>query len=346
MRNLYAFAALLATCAVSLADPPRPGGPYRVAVGELAEIEIEAKDGTLGFHNPFPVSELFIREAVPRRKDAVSFIVQPRVAKIYNLTAWTVGERTGVTLVIDASVTPQPPKPIPPGPTPDPTPDPKPKPDPGPAPAPITSDHWFIVIEETSTRTLEMAQLLDFRKWDTLGARYRFYDPNSPDVKKQGYDKLVSTLNLKLPVLFVFDKAGNVVDARELPRTFEEIKKIKTGFTAPATPAPPPPPPPGDNPPTYRDSSQLRVRNETWGSPPAFNIGVANPVPKTPANVVPVKVQANPFVQRPVQDTTLATIAPVAAGANIRLPASTPGVRTITGAPLAGQFGITNCVSG
>ena len=333
-RFAYAFSALLATCTLSFADPPKPGGPYRVAVGELAEIEIEAKDGTLGFHNPYAPADLFIREVVPRRKDTVSYLVQTRSPKIYYLTVWTVGDKDGATLTIDASVTPNPvpPNPIPPTPKPGPNP---PDPMPQPKPVPITSDHWFIVIEETSLRTPEVAQLLDFKKWDTLGVKYRFYDPNSPDVKAQGYDKLVAQLKLKPPVLFVFDKAGNVIDARELPRTFEEIQKIKTGKI------PPPPPPPADEPPVYRDSSQLRARNEQWGNPPSFNIVNVIPQPTKP-----VGVQANPFGNRPAQDFTLATTALTVAGVNTRFQATTQTGRTTIGVPLAGQFGITNCVSG
>lgn len=230
-RFLIAIAVLLILCPFVWASPPVPGGPYKIKVNDVAEIEIVLEKGkALGFHNPYDATSLFIREATPRREGTVSYIVQPRTAKVYLLTVWTVGEKDGATLVIDASES-LPPIPIPPKPDPvPPTPVP-PKPDPVPPvpPSPITSDHWFIVVEETQDRTPEMAQVLDFAKWNTLGVKYRFYDKDSPDAKKYGYDALASKFGLKLPVLFVFDKAGNIVSARELPKSFDEIKKLRMG---------------------------------------------------------------------------------------------------------------------
>lgn len=233
MNKFYvAFGVLCAVVSQLSAAPPIPGGPYKVSVGDVTEIEItEFKEGTLGFHNPYDVTELFMREATPRRQGTVSFIVQPKKAGIYRLSVWTQGEKTGATLIIDASGnSPSPPSPQPQPPTPNPPqPDP-PRPTP---PTPITSDHWFIVVEEDTERTPEVAQLLDFRKWDKLGVHYRFYDDDSPDAVRLGYPKLIQKFNLKEPALFVFDKTGNLISASELPKTFAEIERIRDGAVVP-----------------------------------------------------------------------------------------------------------------
>jgi hypothetical protein len=136
VRWLNAACVLLLFAAPLSAAPPKVSGPFKAAPGDVIEVEIEQdKAGKIGFHNPYDPSQVYVREAVPRREGTLCLIIQPKVQydsngqvdlaksqQMYRLTVWTVNESTGATLVIDATGG----APVPP---------PKPKPDPVPPPA-------------------------------------------------------------------------------------------------------------------------------------------------------------------------------------------------------------------
>lgn len=126
-RIAYVSTLALALASSASAAPPKVGGPYKAAVCDVIEVEIEAdKGGEIGFHNPYDVTTIFIRDAVPRRQGTVAFIIQPKEKAVFRLTVWTVGEKTGATIIIDATGGVVPPKP---GPDPKPPEPPTPQPD-------------------------------------------------------------------------------------------------------------------------------------------------------------------------------------------------------------------------
>lgn len=225
MRYVWCVLLCLATSVVSLAAPPKVIGVTSARVGEIVEVEVEAdKAGKIGFHNPYDVTSLFVREAVPRREGTLCLLIQPKVAGVYRLTLWTAGETTGTTLAVDASGQAIP---VPPGPGPGPGPGPQPNPNPQPNPVPITvTNPWVIVVEETSVRTLDTARVLnDLNFWRTLPVDgYRFYDNNSPDAKLRKYDQLAASTGISLPVMMIVDGKGNLAKAKALPKSTQEVR--------------------------------------------------------------------------------------------------------------------------
>lgn len=119
------------------------------------------------------------------------------------------------------------------GPSP-PRPDPPTPPNP-PNPNVITDPNaWFIVVEETSRRTPEIALMLDFRMWNELvtTGKYRFYDPNSPDAIQRKYDKLAeqeirsSGGTKTLPIILAVKDNGDLIESKSLPKNRADLQEF------------------------------------------------------------------------------------------------------------------------
>lgn len=203
-------------------SPPKVNGPFKANAGDVVEIEIEEDAaGKIGFHNPYDVTDVYVREALPRREKTLCLIIQPKKPGVYRLTVWTAGERVGTSCVVDATggVVNPPTPPTPPGPNP---------PTPNPPVTPTVADAWIIVVEETSKRTPVSIQVLnDLTFWKSLPVEgWRFYDKDSPDVKRMKYDVMAAQTNVPLPVLMAVDSKGNLVRASSLPSTTEGVRQF------------------------------------------------------------------------------------------------------------------------
>lgn len=222
MRYVSSILLLAVTACGLHAAPPKVPGPIKAKVGEIVEVEItEDAAGKIGYHNPYDVTSLFVRDAVPRREKTVSLLIQPKEGMVYRIAVWTAGETTGATLLIDASDGQVDPKPVPP--------DPKPEPKPDPKPNPVVTDPWLIVIEESSLRTLESIKVLnDITFWKSVPSNvgWRIYDKDSPDVKKYKYDVMAGNSGIPLPVMLLVDGKGNLVKAEALPKTTAEVREF------------------------------------------------------------------------------------------------------------------------
>lgn len=142
---------------------------------------------------------------------------------------WNVGAET-ITFL---GTNPLPPGPLPPGPNP-------PVP-----PGPVVTDPnaWFVVVEETSQRTPELALMLDYRIWNEVitNGKYRFYDRNSPDAIQRKYDRLaeqeikesLGTQNPKsLPIILAVKDNGDLIQSKSLPKNKADLQsfyKLITG---------------------------------------------------------------------------------------------------------------------
>lgn len=123
-RLAYVSLFSLALASSLSAAPPKVPGPVVAVPGQVVEVEIEQTSGEIGFHNPYDVTQVYVRDAVPRRDKTICLIIQPKGKQVYRLTVWSVPEKVGTTLIIDASGGKPddpviPPGPNPPGPLPD-----------------------------------------------------------------------------------------------------------------------------------------------------------------------------------------------------------------------------------
>lgn len=133
---------------------------------------------------------------------------------------------TGSDIVKFIGTSPLPPvPPVPPG--------PQPPVPPGPNPPIVTDPNaWFIVVEETSQRTPELALMLDYRLWNKFITthKYRFYDRNSPDAIKYNYTKLAeqeireSGGTKILPIILAVKDNGDLIKSISLPKTESDLQ--------------------------------------------------------------------------------------------------------------------------
>lgn len=103
-------------------------------------------------------------------------------------------------------------------------PKPEPKPDDGVEPEPkpdIQTDElaWFVIIEETSERTVEIANLVDFQYLNSVipSKKWKIYDPDTPDAVGQAYVRLAKDKNLKIPcILATASKDGKFLAGKNM----------------------------------------------------------------------------------------------------------------------------------
>jgi hypothetical protein len=184
--------------------------------------------------------------------DIASVEIQYVNEKPVGVLKWSYGAETitfGGTPVPPGPLPPNPPGPLPPnppGPLPPNPPGPLPPNPPGPLPpippGPVVTDPnaWFIVVEETSQRTPEIALALDHRLWNEViqTGKYRFYDRNSPDAIQRKYDKLAdqeikaSGGTKSLPLLLAVRDNGDLIQSKSLPKNKADLQsfhKLITG---------------------------------------------------------------------------------------------------------------------
>lgn len=140
------------------------------------------------------------------------------------------------------------PTPVPPGPTPTPPgptpPGPTPVPPNPPGPIVYTGDIWVAVVEETSTRTPEIAAVLGDLPFyqglvnSNIIKGWRAIDPNSPDAK--GYDKLAELEIAKAknagrvvtyPVMMFVTSKGDSIYSDTLPKDTATIRNLIKTYT-------------------------------------------------------------------------------------------------------------------
>jgi hypothetical protein len=176
--------------------------------------------------------------------DIASVEIQYVNEKPVGVLKWSYGAETitfGGTPVPPGPLPPVPPGPNPPGPLPPNPPGPLPPVPPIP-PGPVVTDPnaWFIVVEETSQRTPEIALALDHRLWNEViqTGKYRFYDRNSPDAIQRKYDKLAdqeikaSGGTKMLPLLMAVRDNGDLIQSKSLPKNKADLQsfhKLITG---------------------------------------------------------------------------------------------------------------------
>lgn len=169
--------------------------------------------------------------------DIASVEIQYVNEKPVGVLKWSYGAET-ITFAGTSPLPPVPPGPNPPGPLPPVPPGPNP-------PGPVVTDPnaWFIVVEETSQRTPELALMLDYRLWNEViqTGKYRFYDQNSPDAIQRKYDKLaqqeikesIGTQNPKsLPIILAVKDNGDLIQSKSLPKNKADLQsfyKLITG---------------------------------------------------------------------------------------------------------------------
>lgn len=142
---------------------------------------------------------------------------------------------TGSEDITFLGTNPLPPGPNPPGPLPPVPPGPLP-----PGPVVVDPNAWFVVVEETSQRTPELALMLDYRIWNEVvtTGKYRFYDRNSPDAIQRKYDKLAeqeireSGGTKSLPIILAVKDNGDLIQSKSLPKNKADLQafhKLITG---------------------------------------------------------------------------------------------------------------------
>ena len=109
---------------------------------------------------------------------------------------------------------------------PKPEPGPGPQPEPDPKPEPNSNAKWIVVVEESDSRTVETAKVLNNLKfWDSLktrGFQWRVYDDDSPDASTYlGY-----AVTTGLPSLLMLDDTGKVLYMGKLPAEESRISEI------------------------------------------------------------------------------------------------------------------------
>ena len=108
-------------------------------------------------------------------------------------------------------------------------PQPPPKPDPPTPPKPEpTKAAWVIIVEETDQRTPEVSTILgNDEMWSRIvakGAKWRIYDINSPNAKRNNYD--VPAKELGIPAVLLLDNSGKILSKFKLPKTSTELEDL------------------------------------------------------------------------------------------------------------------------
>lgn len=94
-----------------------------------------------------------------------------------------------------------------------------------PEPGPVQFDSAVVVVEKTAMTPEHALLLNDLPFWRTLtGNKFRFYDPQQPEVAAKGYDRLMSDAGVQPPALILLKVDGTPAKVGPLPDTEDAVK--------------------------------------------------------------------------------------------------------------------------